>query len=109
LSAAPVPVPVPAAAPVAAIPVVHDDAPGAAPAASVPLPVVGEKRLLECAHLVPPKKLALASAPYQMWVGFDMKEAAVGAGREEKKAEQAPETLSSELARWFAQDAINDW
>ncbi len=94
-----------------------DDADGPAPgaAASVPALLLPAKRREEVdlnAHLLPPSKRRKESEEKQnrgRWSEFDVDEKKEEHKGEEKKAEIAPETVESELTRWFAQNPPDEW
>jgi hypothetical protein len=91
-------------------------APGAAAAVPAPPPLLPAKRREEVdpnAHLLPPSKRRKESEEKQnrgRWSEFDVDEKKGEEKKgEEKKSEIAPETVESELTRWFAQNPPDEW
>ena len=112
LDAAPPPPPPPAAGPGFA-PLFH---PAAAHVVDHPAAMVPAKRPADLsAHLLPvsnPKRQALSNAVdahHPIWGRFEVDEEEGDAHDEKKNVEPAPETVDSELARWFAQNPPDNW
>lgn len=83
----------------------------APPAAMVP----AKRHADHFAHLLPvsnPKRRALSNAGdahHPIWGRFEVDEKEGYAHDEKKNVEPAPETVDSELARWFAQNPPDNW